>query len=128
MVLFMVKMSITKWSELEAEEARRDVTFMDREVAGNWLDRYSEPVDFTFANFLRNVPVEDTSLERLERSDCLDTSTVSQSISFDTSTVSRSRSYDNSLLRGSIQGKLNQSEIWSKQLKLKDYQNKINFL
>ena len=84
---------------------------MDREVAGNWLDRYSEPVDFTFANFLRNVPVEDTSLERLERSDCLDTSTVSQSISFDTSTVSRSRSYDNSLLRGSIQGKLNQSEI-----------------
>ena len=78
------------------------MTFMDREVAGNWLDRYSEPVDFTFANFLRNVPVEDTSMERLDRSDCLDSSTAGHSKSFDTSSVSHSRSIDDSILRLSI--------------------------
>ena len=57
MVVFMVKMSFTRWSKLDEEESRREVTFMDREVAGGWYDYFIPTYDaFRFRNFGYNIP------------------------------------------------------------------------
>ena len=56
MVLFMLKMSFSKWSGLESEERRGDVTSMDREVAGGWLDYLRLDYNFRFRNYEHNCP------------------------------------------------------------------------
>ena len=53
---FMVKMSHTPWSQLPDEQGQSNVTLMDREVAGGWLDEWRPDHSFTFRAFTRNVP------------------------------------------------------------------------
>ena len=57
MVLFMAKMSFSVWSELDAlQNDRGDVTYMDREVAGNRFDQMRPDRNFRFANYEHNCP------------------------------------------------------------------------
>ena len=57
MMLFMVKMSFSQWSKIEdRREYGTQVTFMDREVAGNWLDSMRPDTSFRFRNYEHNSP------------------------------------------------------------------------
>ena len=63
MVVFMVKMSFTKLSDLDADENRREITFMDREVASGWFDYFRLTQDFKFRNYEHNCPDPENSEE-----------------------------------------------------------------
>ena len=60
MVVFMVKMSFSRWSQLDVEDERRDVTFMDREVGSQWIDYFRLDSKFKFRNFTQNIPRADS--------------------------------------------------------------------
>ena len=81
MVLFMIKMSFAKWSKLDEEEQRREVTFMDREVAGGWYDFMSLDRNFRFRNFERNCPdLEQNELYRTDATYALENMTIESSV------------------------------------------------
>ena len=67
MVLFMAKMSFTRWSKLDEEESRKKVTFMDREIASGLYDYLCMDFDFRFRNYVHNCP--DPEHDILYRSD-----------------------------------------------------------
>ena len=57
MVLFMGKMSFNLWSKQDPwQEARSEVTYMDREVAANRFDRMRPTMLHKFANYEHNCP------------------------------------------------------------------------
>ena len=60
MVVFMVKMSFSRWSQLDVEDQRRDITFMDREVGSQWIDYFRVDTKFKFRNFTQNIPRADS--------------------------------------------------------------------
>ena len=55
-LIFMVKMSRAKWSELPDEEKSRRTTMMDREVADGWFDKTRLDLDYKFVSYTHNIP------------------------------------------------------------------------
>ena len=78
MVLFMGKMSFSVWSKLDpVQDGRNDVTYMDREVAGNRFDKMRPVRNYRFANYEHNCPDREHSYHGSDNTSQLDNSMVS---------------------------------------------------
>ena len=87
----MAKMSFTKWSQIDVEEHRSEVTFMDREVAGGWYDYFCLDLNFRFRNYEHNCPdLEHSQTYRSDRTDALEAMTIESSVRSDSSSDSDS--------------------------------------
>ena len=73
MVLFMGKMAFTLWSKEDQDQnSRSEVTYMDREVAGNFFDYMRPDRRFQFSNYEHNNPDPEYSVHGSDSTSQLD--------------------------------------------------------